>query len=102
MFGPGGPAAHIGLFEKIICQQLKWLPQHVFLELFALAQCLPGPASTQVLCTCRPVQYADCVSQDEQLRSRHDACRCSTEPCLLWRLVAWNDEYKTTLSRPII
>ena len=73
MFCPGGPAAHIGLFEKIFCQQLKWLPQHVFLELFALAQRLPGPASTQVLCTCRPVQYADCVSQDEQLRSRHDA-----------------------------
>jgi hypothetical protein len=44
----GGPAAHIGLFEKIFCDRLKWLPRDVFMELFALGQCLPGPSSTQV------------------------------------------------------
>eukprot|EP00199_Chlamydomonas_sp_CCMP681_P001026 CAMPEP_0119109864 /NCGR_PEP_ID=MMETSP1180-20130426/24373_1 /TAXON_ID=3052 ORGANISM="Chlamydomonas cf sp, Strain CCMP681" /NCGR_SAMPLE_ID=MMETSP1180 /ASSEMBLY_ACC=CAM_ASM_000741 /LENGTH=522 /DNA_ID=CAMNT_0007095877 /DNA_START=95 /DNA_END=1660 /DNA_ORIENTATION=- len=44
----GGPAAHIGLFQKRLVEKLRWMSTEVFLELFALGQCLPGPSSTQV------------------------------------------------------
>mmetsp|Transcript_23493 Transcript_23493/g.39353 ORF Transcript_23493/g.39353 Transcript_23493/m.39353 type:complete len:433 (-) Transcript_23493:498-1796(-) len=44
----GGPAAHIGLFEKTFVEQMKWMSASVFAELLALCQCLPGPTSTQV------------------------------------------------------
>eukprot|EP00798_Chlamydomonas_sp_ICE-L_P024333 gene24333-9949_t len=44
----GGPAAHIGLFQKRLVEKLGWMPSEVFMELFALGQCLPGPSSTQV------------------------------------------------------
>lgn len=44
----GGPAAHIGLFQKVFVDRLRWLSTDVFAELFALGQCLPGPTSTQV------------------------------------------------------
>jgi len=46
--GFGGPAAHIGLFQKRLVEKLRWVTSGVFMELFALAQCLPGPTSTQV------------------------------------------------------
>lgn len=46
--GFGGPAAHIGLFEKRIVHKLRWMTQAVFMEMFALGSCLPGPTSTQV------------------------------------------------------
>ncbi|KAJ9527912.1 hypothetical protein QJQ45_005640 [Haematococcus lacustris] len=44
----GGPAAHIGLFQKRLVEKLKWMSNGVFMELFALGSCLPGPTSTQV------------------------------------------------------
>mmetsp|Transcript_32600 Transcript_32600/g.45235 ORF Transcript_32600/g.45235 Transcript_32600/m.45235 type:complete len:436 (+) Transcript_32600:80-1387(+) len=44
----GGPAAHIGIFEKHFVEQQKWMTHSVFAELLALGQCLPGPTSTQV------------------------------------------------------
>mmetsp|Transcript_6663 Transcript_6663/g.10537 ORF Transcript_6663/g.10537 Transcript_6663/m.10537 type:complete len:361 (+) Transcript_6663:327-1409(+) len=44
----GGPAAHIALFRKTFIEELKWMPDSVFMEFFALGQCLPGPTSTQV------------------------------------------------------
>eukprot|EP00240_Pyramimonas_obovata_P001353 CAMPEP_0118932580 /NCGR_PEP_ID=MMETSP1169-20130426/10506_1 /TAXON_ID=36882 /ORGANISM="Pyramimonas obovata, Strain CCMP722" /LENGTH=429 /DNA_ID=CAMNT_0006875259 /DNA_START=139 /DNA_END=1428 /DNA_ORIENTATION=- len=44
----GGPAAHIGVFEKTFVEKQRWLSASVFAELLALGQCLPGPTSTQV------------------------------------------------------
>lgn len=44
----GGPAAHIGFFQRRLVDKLKWMSTAVFVELFALGQCLPGPTSTQV------------------------------------------------------
>jgi len=46
--GFGGPAAHVGLFKKAFVERLNWMSETVFLELFALGQCLPGPTSTQL------------------------------------------------------
>ncbi|KAG2453749.1 hypothetical protein HYH02_001960 [Chlamydomonas schloesseri] len=46
--GFGGPAAHIGLFQRYFVERYKWMSEQVFAELFALGQCLPGPTSTQV------------------------------------------------------
>jgi hypothetical protein len=36
------------LFEKIFVEKLKWMSAPLYMELFALGQCLPGPTSTQV------------------------------------------------------
>lgn len=44
----GGPSAHIGLFQKRIVEKLRWMSDGVYMELFALSSCLPGPTSTQV------------------------------------------------------
>mmetsp|Transcript_91889 Transcript_91889/g.163588 ORF Transcript_91889/g.163588 Transcript_91889/m.163588 type:complete len:460 (+) Transcript_91889:47-1426(+) len=44
----GGPAAHVGLFQKVFVEQLKWMSPEVFTELFAVCQCMPGPSSTQM------------------------------------------------------
>lgn len=44
----GGPAAHIGLFQKRLVEKMRWMSHEVYMELFALGQCLPGPSSTQV------------------------------------------------------
>ncbi|KXZ42994.1 hypothetical protein GPECTOR_108g189 [Gonium pectorale] len=46
--GFGGPAAHIGLFQRFFVERYKWMSMQVFAELFSLGQCLPGPTSTQV------------------------------------------------------
>ncbi|GLC61310.1 hypothetical protein PLESTB_001742100 [Pleodorina starrii] len=46
--GFGGPAAHIGLFQRYFVERYKWMSLQVFTELFSLGQCLPGPTSTQV------------------------------------------------------
>ena len=34
--------------KQIFVEKLKWITSAVFLELLGLAQCLPGPTSTQV------------------------------------------------------
>jgi len=44
----GGPAAHIGFFQKQFVEQMRWMSAAVFAELLALCQCLPGPSSTQM------------------------------------------------------
>lgn len=45
----GGPAVHIGMFKERFCDGgLRWLSNERFMELFAMANCLPGPSSTQV------------------------------------------------------
>lgn len=36
------------MFVQYLIEKLHWLPVNVFLEIFALCQCMPGPASTQV------------------------------------------------------
>ncbi|WP_420554186.1 chromate efflux transporter [Neptuniibacter marinus] len=44
----GGPAAHLGYFQKTFVQDLKWLEQEAYAQLIALSQFLPGPGSSQV------------------------------------------------------
>lgn len=44
----GGPAAHIGYFQKTFVQQLKWLDAAAYARLVALSQFLPGLGSSQV------------------------------------------------------
>ena len=44
----GGPAAHIGYFQRTFVQRLGWLSQAEFAQLLALCQLLPGPASSQL------------------------------------------------------
>ncbi|MGN5138111.1 chromate efflux transporter [Aeromonas sp. 164P] len=44
----GGPAAHIGYFQRAFVQRLGWLEQGEFARLLALCQLLPGPASSQL------------------------------------------------------
>lgn len=44
----GGPAAHVGLFQKVFVERLHWMSAEVFTELFAVCQCMPGPSSTQL------------------------------------------------------
>ena len=44
----GGPAAHIGYFNRVFVHQLKWLNQQEYGNLVALSQVLPGPGSSQV------------------------------------------------------
>lgn len=44
----GGPAAHIGYFQRTFVQRLGWLNQAEFARQLALCQLLPGPASSQL------------------------------------------------------
>ena len=44
----GGPIAHLGYFENEFVERRRWLAGARFAELVALAQSLPGPASSQV------------------------------------------------------
>jgi chromate transporter len=44
----GGPAAHLVFFHKTFVKELKWLDEHEYSQLLALAQILPGPTSSQV------------------------------------------------------
>lgn len=43
----GGPAAHIGYFRETFVVRRRWLDDAAFADLVALAQFLPGPASSQ-------------------------------------------------------
>ncbi len=45
----GGPVAHIGYFRQAFVVERKWLDEPAFADLVALAQFLPGPASSQVV-----------------------------------------------------
>jgi chromate transporter len=44
----GGPIAHIGYFREAFVRRRAWLDETRFAELLALAQTLPGPASSQL------------------------------------------------------
>lgn len=44
----GGPAAHIGYFERTFVQKLKWLDSEAYARLISLSQFLPGPGSSQI------------------------------------------------------
>ncbi|NQZ20924.1 MAG: chromate efflux transporter [Colwellia sp.] len=44
----GGPAAHIGYFQKTFVGKLNWLDQTSFANLISLSQFLPGPGSSQL------------------------------------------------------
>ncbi|HEY6412640.1 MAG TPA: chromate efflux transporter [Edaphobacter sp.] len=44
----GGPVAHLGYFQKEIVERQRWCSEGRLAELIALAQSLPGPASSQV------------------------------------------------------
>ena len=44
----GGPTAHIGYFRREFVERRAWLSEGAFADLVALAQFLPGPASSQL------------------------------------------------------
>ncbi|MHA6259928.1 chromate transporter [Sporosarcina sp. CAU 1771] len=44
----GGPTAHLGYFHEEYVRRRKWLDEKSYADLIALAQFLPGPASSQV------------------------------------------------------
>lgn len=44
----GGPVAHLGYFRREFVVKRKWLEEANFVELLALCQFLPGPASSQL------------------------------------------------------
>ncbi len=44
----GGPAAHIGYFQRTFVESLRWISQEQYSKLVALSQFLPGPGSSQV------------------------------------------------------
>jgi chromate transporter len=44
----GGPVAHLGYFRQDIVERRRWLDERAFVDLIALCQFLPGPASSQV------------------------------------------------------
>lgn len=44
----GGPTAHLGYFHAEYIRRKKWMDEKTYADLVALAQFLPGPASSQV------------------------------------------------------
>jgi chromate transporter len=44
----GGPVAHLGYFRREFVERRKWVSEGAFADLLALAQFLPGPASSQL------------------------------------------------------
>jgi chromate transporter len=44
----GGPIAHIGYFREEFVMRRRWLDEQAYVDLVALCQFLPGPASSQV------------------------------------------------------
>jgi chromate transporter len=44
----GGPAAHLGYFQRTFVQKLEWLSNDTYAKLISLSQILPGPGSSQV------------------------------------------------------
>lgn len=44
----GGPVAHLGYFQAEFVKRRRWLTEDAFAEIVAIAQSLPGPASSQV------------------------------------------------------
>ncbi|RWX54964.1 chromate efflux transporter [Photobacterium chitinilyticum] len=48
LYSFGGPAAHIGYFQREFVDNRKWLTDQDFTHAVALCQFLPGPASSQL------------------------------------------------------
>ena len=44
----GGPIAHLGYFHEEFVVRRRWLDEKTYVDLVALCQFLPGPASSQV------------------------------------------------------
>src|ERR1700730_16135705 len=44
----GGPAAHIAMMRQEVVQRRQWLSDQEFLDLFAAANLIPGPSSTEM------------------------------------------------------
>ena len=44
----GGPIAHLGYFQNELVERRQWCSEATLAEIIALAQSLPGPASSQV------------------------------------------------------
>jgi chromate transporter len=44
----GGPIAHLGYFRSEFVERRRWLTESTYAEVIALAQSMPGPASSQV------------------------------------------------------
>ena len=44
----GGPIAHIGYFREEFVVRRRWIDERAYVDLVALCQFLPGPASSQV------------------------------------------------------
>lgn len=44
----GGPIAHLGYFRNEFVEHRKWIDEAAFVDIVALCQFLPGPASSQV------------------------------------------------------
>lgn len=44
----GGPIAHLGYFHTELVERRQWCEEQTFAEVVALAQSMPGPASSQV------------------------------------------------------
>ena len=42
----GGPIAHLGYFRAEFVERRRWLSDRAFVDLVALCQFLPGPASS--------------------------------------------------------
>jgi chromate transporter len=47
----GGPVAHLGYFRAEFVERRKWLDEPAYVDIVALCQFLPGPASSQVAVT---------------------------------------------------
>ena len=47
----GGPIAHLGYFRTELVERRGWCSEATYAEIIAVAQSLPGPASSQVLFT---------------------------------------------------
>lgn len=45
----GGPIAHLGYFRREFVERRRWLNESAFVDLVALCQFLPGPASSQTV-----------------------------------------------------
>jgi chromate transporter len=44
----GGPAAHIAMMEDELVSRRKWVSRERFMDLFAVANLIPGPSSTEL------------------------------------------------------
>ena len=44
----GGPAAHVAMMRQEVVQRRRWLSDEAFLDLFAAANMIPGPSSTEM------------------------------------------------------